>query len=240
MQIHNVDICSVNIPWGGRRQRREKPWKRCARYSAEQDPVSNKTDGKNWHLRMSWLPHTHCDMHKHIYTHVLRHTNMHSCINMHSHTQKWKKNHNTAFKTKTATPNSFFASSFHSSALLQTLSFSISIHWSLWLQTHLVSILCHNVLLHSAPHPPHPSTPISVLARRASAKWVSSVKSGDFLHKQLQLLRCPGTYLSGISLHRYFLNLLSDLSLTLKRAFHTQQQSAWRKEGSLLWGNHVV
>lgn len=191
---------------------------------------------------MSWLPHTHCGMHKHIYTHVLRHTNMHNCINMHSHTQKFKKKTHTqhSLRNKNCNPKLFLCFLFPflcltSNPLIQHLYPLVSL---------ASDSPCIRPLSQCAtalrPHPPHPSTPISVLARHASAKWVSSVKSGDFLHKQLQLPRCPGTYLSGISLHRYFLNLLSDLSLTLKRAFHTQQQSAWRKEGSLLWGNHVV
>lgn len=122
----------------------------------------------------------HAQTHTHMYTCTQICTVAYTCIQIH----KSLKKKDTAQPLKQKLHPQTLASSFHSSALLQTLSLSISIHWSLQLQTHPVLVLCHNVLLLSMhPSPPHPSTPISVLARWASAKWVSSVKSGDFLHK---------------------------------------------------------
>lgn len=195
----------------------------CVRYSEEQETLSQTSQMARTDTWGCPDFHIHTVTCTNTYTHVLMHTNMHRCIHMHSHTQKLNKS--TAFETKTASPNSCFLFPFlclTSKPLVQHLHPLIS----LASDSSCIGPLSQCA---TAVHLPHPSTPISVLARRASAKWVSSVKSGDFLHEQLQLPRCPGTYLSGISLHRYFLNLLSDLSLTLNRAFHTQQQSAWRR-----------
>lgn len=138
--------------------------RRCTLLWRTRDPFSNKKDSRNRHLRLS----TYTPWHTQTHAHVLRHKNMHSCIHTHSHTQRLKK-YSMAFETKTLASSCCLTSNpliQHHYPLVSLASDSPCIcPLSQWAASLFL--------------------PVLVLARCTSAKWMSSVRSGDFLHKQL-------------------------------------------------------